>query len=340
MTVKGQEFPAYDARGIQGMGLAYATSNRGACHLRGYTVASEVLGIPVKTDPLVTEGKPELVKAFQDATAAFDSAGICIFTTFAWGLADVQPQVAAACGGEFTLENLAKIGERIWNMERDFNNRAGFTAKDDNLPPRLLNEPPRPARPRAWSASCPRCCRSTTPPAAGTPTASSRPTRASAWACSPRPLISRQRKAVPGRLARFGTRSPLDKDSNETRDPGRRPGRRHRRRDPAQARAERHHRPGGRRAEAPYSRMAIPYLLMGNIGEEGTTCATAPGTSRQLRHRAEARRANAVDTAGAHRPLDDGSVLPFDRLLIATGSSPASPPIPGIHCPACTRAGR
>ena len=57
MSVKGQEFPAYDSRGIQGMGLAYATSNRGACHLRGYTVASEVLGIPVKTDPLVTEGK-------------------------------------------------------------------------------------------------------------------------------------------------------------------------------------------------------------------------------------------------------------------------------------------
>ncbi len=143
MTVKGQEFPAYDGRGIQGMGLAYATSNRGACHLRGYTVASEVLGIPVKTDPLTAEGKPELVIAFQDATAAFDSAGICIFTSFAWGLADVAPQVAAACGPEFTLENLAKIGERIWNMERDFNNKAGFSSKDDSLPPRLLNEPAR-----------------------------------------------------------------------------------------------------------------------------------------------------------------------------------------------------
>ncbi len=141
MTVKGQEFPAYDSRGIQGIGLAYATSNRGACHLRGYTVASEVLGIPVKTDPLTADGKPELVKAFQDATAAFDSAGICIFTSFAWGLADVAPQVAAACGPEFTLENLSLIGERIWNMERDFNNRAGFTSKDDNLPPRLLEEP-------------------------------------------------------------------------------------------------------------------------------------------------------------------------------------------------------
>ena len=141
MSVKGQEFPAYDSRGIQGMGLAYATANRGACHLRGYTVASEVLGIPVKTDPLVTEGKAGLVKAFQDATAVFDSAGICLFTSFAWTLADVQPQLAAACTDEFTLEELGMIGERIWNMERDFNNRAGFTQKDDTLPKRLLTEP-------------------------------------------------------------------------------------------------------------------------------------------------------------------------------------------------------
>jgi aldehyde:ferredoxin oxidoreductase len=141
MSVKGQEFPAYDSRAIQGMGLTYATSNRGACHLRSYTVASEVLGIPVKTDPLTADGKPELVMAFQDATAAFDAAGICIFTSFAWTLADVQPQVAAACGEEFTMERMNEIGERIWNMERDFNNRAGFTAKDDSLPKRLLTEP-------------------------------------------------------------------------------------------------------------------------------------------------------------------------------------------------------
>ncbi|MEO8542390.1 MAG: aldehyde ferredoxin oxidoreductase family protein [Burkholderiaceae bacterium] len=141
MSSKGQEFPAYDGRGIQGMGLAYATSNRGGCHLRGYTVASEVLGIPVKTDPLEHEGKPELVKAFQDATAAFDSSGLCIFTTFAWGLADLAPQISAACGDQYTTEELEKIGERIWNMEREFNNRAGFTEKDDTLPKRLLTEP-------------------------------------------------------------------------------------------------------------------------------------------------------------------------------------------------------
>ena len=140
MSVKGQEFPAYDGRGVQGIGLAYATSNRGACHLRGYTIASEVLGIPVKTDPLEHEGKPELVKAFQDATAAFDSSGLCIFTTFAWGLADLAPQLQAACDESYTTEELEKIGERIWNMEREFNNAAGFTSKDDSLPKRLLTE--------------------------------------------------------------------------------------------------------------------------------------------------------------------------------------------------------
>ncbi|MBA2352357.1 MAG: aldehyde ferredoxin oxidoreductase family protein [Burkholderiales bacterium] len=140
MTVKGQEFPAYDARGIQGMGLAYATANRGACHLRGYTVASEVLGIPVKTDPLVSDGKAELTKAFQDATAVVDSAGICVFTTFAWTLNDIQPQLQAACEGDWSMDKLNLMGERIWNMEREFNNAAGFTEKDDTLPKRLLTE--------------------------------------------------------------------------------------------------------------------------------------------------------------------------------------------------------
>ena len=140
MSVKGQEFPAYDSRGIQGMGLTYATSNRGACHLRSYTVSSEILGIPVKTDPLTTDGKAGLVKAFQDATAAVDSSGLCVFTTFAWTLNDIAPQVDAAIEGGWTPERLLETGERIWNMERVFNNRAGFTAKDDNLPPRLLTE--------------------------------------------------------------------------------------------------------------------------------------------------------------------------------------------------------
>ncbi|ARJ67531.1 aldehyde ferredoxin oxidoreductase [Magnetospirillum sp. ME-1] len=140
MTVKGQEFPAYDPRGIQGMGLTYATSNRGACHLRSYTVASEVLGIPFKTDPLATEGKAGLVKAFQDATAAFDASGICIFTTFAWSLENLAPQLDAACEGSWTPEVLLEVGERIWTLERQFNLAAGMTAADDTLPKRLLKD--------------------------------------------------------------------------------------------------------------------------------------------------------------------------------------------------------
>ncbi|TNF89357.1 MAG: aldehyde ferredoxin oxidoreductase family protein [Gammaproteobacteria bacterium] len=140
MTVKGQEFPAYDPRGIQGIGLNYATSNRGACHLRGYTIASEVLGIPVKTELNDTDGKPELVKAFQDATALVDSSGLCIFTTFAWGMDNIAPQIDAACEGDWSVENCLEVGERVWNMERLFNEAAGFTADDDKLPKRLLEE--------------------------------------------------------------------------------------------------------------------------------------------------------------------------------------------------------
>lgn len=140
MSVKGQEFPAYDARGIQGMGLTYATSNRGACHLRSYTVASEVLGIPEKTDPLSSDGKAGLVIAFQDATGAVDSAGLCVFTTFAWSMDNIAPQIDAACEGDWSVEKLLEVGERIWNLERKFNLDAGFTAKDDTLPKRLLKD--------------------------------------------------------------------------------------------------------------------------------------------------------------------------------------------------------
>ena len=141
MSVKGQEFPAYDGRALQGMGLEYATSNRGACHLRGYMVSSEVFGIPVKTEPTATEGKAPMLKAFQDATAVVDSSGLCVFTTFAWAMPDIQPQIQAACEGDWSVDKLMLLGERVWNMEREFNLAAGLTGKDDTLPPRLLKEP-------------------------------------------------------------------------------------------------------------------------------------------------------------------------------------------------------
>lgn len=141
MTVKKQEMPAYDGRAIQGMALSYATSNRGGCHVRGYLTSPEVLGIPVKTDPLVTEGKPALLKTFQDLTAVVDSSDICLFTTFAIGLPEISEMLRGATGMEISDEEVLKIGERIWNLERMFNIEAGFTKKDDTLPERLLKEP-------------------------------------------------------------------------------------------------------------------------------------------------------------------------------------------------------
>ncbi len=141
MGVKGQEFAAYEARAIQGMGLGYATSNRGACHLKAYTVAAEILGLPRQMDPRATEGKAEITKLFQDATSTVDATGLCQFLTFGIGLEEILPQLSAATGVSYTLEDLLKIGERIWNLERLWNERAGFTGKDDTLPKRILEEP-------------------------------------------------------------------------------------------------------------------------------------------------------------------------------------------------------
>jgi NAD(P)H-nitrite reductase large subunit len=89
----------------------------------------------------------------------------------------------------------------------------------------------------------------------------------------------------------------------------------------------------GDEPEAPYSRMAIPYLLMGNIKEAGTHLRHTKGHYGAQRIELKRGRAKAVDTAKRLVTLDDGSTLAYDRLLIATGSSPSNPPIPGIHSP-------
>lgn len=140
MSVKKQEMAAYDARGIQGMGLENATSNRGGCHVRGYMVSPEILGLPQKLDPLVTTDKPQWLIIFQDLTAVVDSAGICLFTTFAIGLPEIAEMIRTAIGCDCTDEEILMSGERIWNLEKLFNLKAGFTKADDTLPPRLLTE--------------------------------------------------------------------------------------------------------------------------------------------------------------------------------------------------------
>ena len=141
MSVKKQEMPAYDARGVQGIGITYATSNRGGCHVRGYTIAPEVVGLPVQLDRTVADEKAFWSKTFQDLTAVIDSMGLCLFTSFALGAPEYTKLLNAACGTEYTPEQVLELGERIYNIERMFNKAAGMKPEDDRLPKRLINDP-------------------------------------------------------------------------------------------------------------------------------------------------------------------------------------------------------
>ncbi len=145
MTVKGQAIPAYDPRGIKGMGIGYATSNRGACHLRGYTPAAEVvgnvLGPSTITDPLAWKGKGELTVIFQNVHAMTDCLDVCKFATFAESLDTFAMQYSAITGIQVTAADLLKVGERVYNLERYYNNLAGFREGSDYLPQRFLKEP-------------------------------------------------------------------------------------------------------------------------------------------------------------------------------------------------------
>ncbi len=141
MSSKKQELPAYDPRGIQGYGLAAATSVRGGDHVYGYMISPEILGSPVKLDPYVIKGKPQLVKTFQDLTSAIDASGICLFTSFAQDADDYADLLTATTGMKIDTVELLKIGERIWNLQKLYNIKRGFGRKDDTLPARLLTEP-------------------------------------------------------------------------------------------------------------------------------------------------------------------------------------------------------
>ena len=132
MSVKGQEFAGYDSRALQGMGLGYATGNRGACHLKHDTFAEDF-------DDQTGMGKAEPCKTSQDRQAAVDSTGVCMFVD--WETEDFAAQIDAACEGHWDAARLFETGERIWNLERMFNLSAGFTAADDTLPDRLLKDP-------------------------------------------------------------------------------------------------------------------------------------------------------------------------------------------------------
>jgi aldehyde:ferredoxin oxidoreductase len=143
MTVKGQGIPAYDPRGLKGMGIGYATSNRGACHLRAYTPAAELGVMPfnsLKVDPLEYKGKGELVMIFQNVHAFSDSMDLCKFSAFAMGAEEYAQQYSVMVGVPFTADDVLKTGDRIYNLERHYNNLAGFKEGSDTLPKRFTEE--------------------------------------------------------------------------------------------------------------------------------------------------------------------------------------------------------
>jgi aldehyde:ferredoxin oxidoreductase len=145
-VVKGQSMPAYDPRAVHGIGVTYATSPMGADHTSGYAVATNILGVGGKVDPLKPEGQVDLSRALQIATAFIDSTGMCVFTAFA--LMD-QPETAQALidlinaffGWNWTADDSVEFGKKVLTMERDFNTRAGFTKEQDRLPPFMKMEP-------------------------------------------------------------------------------------------------------------------------------------------------------------------------------------------------------
>lgn len=142
MHVKGMELPAYDPRAAVGMGLAFATSDRGGCHLRAWPVGTEILNNLGRLDPLTSEHKAELVKTEQDWFSVINSIGICLFATFALGPNQITKLLYNLTGIEnfSSAEKLLSIGERIYNVTRIFNNREGMLKDHDSLPPRLLSE--------------------------------------------------------------------------------------------------------------------------------------------------------------------------------------------------------
>jgi len=147
VTTRKQEFPGYDPRGSQGMGLLYATSNKGASHMEGDVAYEEVFGVPVKENPLTTEGKPELVKHFQDSFALIDSSGLCVFVAIRYVFNKdrmIWPETLSAMmnlttGAGYTPEEVLQAADRVYTLERMFLMKAGSTV--DTLPHRMLHEP-------------------------------------------------------------------------------------------------------------------------------------------------------------------------------------------------------
>jgi aldehyde:ferredoxin oxidoreductase len=155
MTVKGLEMPAYDPRGMQGQGLLYATSNRGACHTRGNMLGPEVVGLPKLVHRLQVQGKAGIVALHQNSSAAIDSLAVCKFVNMAVADEFLARALTAATGITYSTADLLRAGERIWNLERLYNLREGFSRRDDTLPRRLLEEPVKDGPNKGWVSHLP-----------------------------------------------------------------------------------------------------------------------------------------------------------------------------------------
>ena len=141
MTVKGLELPAYDPRAFHGMSLSLSTNGRGGCHLRAYMIGMEALATPFAAYRFAFDGKAGLNVLYQNLTTVIDAMGACVFTSFALNPDHYAAMVSAIYGDELDAKQILQIGERIWNLEKLFNLREGFTRADDTLPDRILNEP-------------------------------------------------------------------------------------------------------------------------------------------------------------------------------------------------------
>jgi len=140
IQVKGLELPSYDPRGVKGLGFSYATSNRGGCHTRAYLVAPEILRKPKAIDPYTLAGKAGHTKLFQDRFASVDSLVVCKFAFFGAGEEEYANILSAVTGVDYTSEDFMRVGERIWNVERLYNLREGFSKDDDILPERFFED--------------------------------------------------------------------------------------------------------------------------------------------------------------------------------------------------------
>lgn len=144
MHSKGLELPAYDVRGLKGVGLAFAVSVRGGCHLTGVVYGTELSGKWWKfsnVDRFSSKQKGFEVKIHEDMMTVYDILGICKFSRHMFFIEGLPELVAAATGFKASISSLFTVGERVYNIQRAFNARVGLNRKDDSLPERVFSNP-------------------------------------------------------------------------------------------------------------------------------------------------------------------------------------------------------